>query len=173
MEPGLRIGDNAFADISAFRRREPERGDVVSFRHPNDPRIEDIQRIVGLPGDTIHFSSGVLYVDGVPVRREPRGMYTPSTRPDGPAQIPRPAFIETLPGGKSYTVVVSANGYGSYLSPVQVPAKHYFVVGDFRDVGIDSRGPSGFGFVPRSLIEGHLIMIYATRDWSRMFSIIR
>src|SRR5690349_11621262 len=50
--------------------REPERGDVVVFKLPRDNSTDYIKRIVGLPGDRIQVTAGVLNINGVPVKRE-------------------------------------------------------------------------------------------------------
>jgi signal peptidase I len=46
---------------------EPQRGDVVVFRYPPDPRIDYIKRVVGLPGDEVAWLNKTLTVNGKPV----------------------------------------------------------------------------------------------------------
>jgi signal peptidase I len=43
--------------------RTPNRGDVVIFRYPGDPRKNYVKRVVGLPGDTVEIRDGILYVN--------------------------------------------------------------------------------------------------------------
>ena len=47
-----------------FETGMPERGDVVVFRLPSNPSINYIKRVVGLPGDTIHYDNGRLSING-------------------------------------------------------------------------------------------------------------
>ncbi len=46
------------------RLRAPERGDVVVFQWPSDPKKNFVKRLVGLPGDTLAMRAGTLYVNG-------------------------------------------------------------------------------------------------------------
>src|SRR5690554_5159072 len=48
----------------------PERGDVVVFKLPKDDSTDYIKRVIGLPGDRIQMISGVLHINGEPVKRE-------------------------------------------------------------------------------------------------------
>src|SRR5262249_15816180 len=48
---------------------EPQRGDVVVFAYPADPSVDYIKRVVGLPGDRIRMSGGVLYINGEPAKQ--------------------------------------------------------------------------------------------------------
>ena len=54
---------------------EPQRGDVLVFRYPEDPSIDYIKRIVGLPGDTITYHNKQLIVNGEAIRTEYEGDY--------------------------------------------------------------------------------------------------
>lgn len=53
MEPNLAHGDYLIVDQISFRFREPERGEIVVFRYPENPSFRHIKRIIGLPGETI------------------------------------------------------------------------------------------------------------------------
>ena len=48
--------------------REPQRGDVIVFKWPADPRVNFVKRLVGLPGDTLLMRDGVLIRNGVALK---------------------------------------------------------------------------------------------------------
>ena len=175
MEPALRAGEQAFADMSAYTKRDPERGDVVVFRSPQQPTVQFVKRIVGMPGERLHFASGGLHINGTPVQYSPASDYTPTSVSGELAHVPRAAVVETLLNGRSYHVLRTANGYQANDGPVTIPAGHYFLAGDFRDNSRDSRGTAGqsLGLIPRQSIEGRFTIIYWPSDWSRLFSRVR
>ncbi len=67
MHPTFESGDYLIVDQLSYRFGDPERGDVVVFRYPNDESVFYIKRIVGLPGETVHIEQGntrITKVDG-------------------------------------------------------------------------------------------------------------
>lgn len=80
MKPTLEVGDfilvNKFSygirlpvlDTKVIDIGDPQRGDVMVFRYPSDPSVNYIKRVIGVPGDTIRYTSDKhLYVNGAPV----------------------------------------------------------------------------------------------------------
>jgi signal peptidase I len=149
----------------------PERGDVAVFKHPVNGS-DFIKRVIGLPGDTVQMREGRLYLNGRPVPLEPAGTFEEEYAPQGPAgSRPKCAnapvgpggtcvkerFIETLPNGRSYSVL-NVRMTGADNTPVYtVPAGHYFFMGDNRDNSNDSRVPQsarGVGYVPEENLVG-------------------
>lgn len=64
MEPGLEDQERIFINKLVYHWESVERGDIVVFRYPRDPRKSFIKRVIALPGDTIRISYGHVYVNG-------------------------------------------------------------------------------------------------------------
>ena len=151
---------------------EPERGDIVVFRHPVNGS-DFIKRLIGLPGDTVQMKDGVIFLNGQEVPQAPDGQFEEVFAPQGPMRhLPRcengpvgqgaicskSRFIETLPGGRSHAILnVDDRGFGDNTDVFTVPEGHYFFIGDNRDNSQDSRygqAVGGVGFVPAENLIG-------------------
>jgi signal peptidase I len=64
MEPGLEDQERIFINKLAYRLENIQRGDVIVFRYPRDPRKNFIKRVIGLPGDHIRVNYGHVYLNG-------------------------------------------------------------------------------------------------------------
>ncbi len=58
MEPSFENGDYLIIDELSYRLGDPQRGDVVVFRYPNDVSQRYIKRVIGLPGETVEVKNG-------------------------------------------------------------------------------------------------------------------
>jgi len=138
---------------------EPRRGDVVVFKLPRDNSTDYIKRVIGLPEDVISVHGGVVYINGKEVPRRRIGNFV-TQEGDGPPH-PIPAYEETLPNGKKYTVLDSEqNGQFDDVGPYKVPKGHYFMMGDNRDNSTDSRASWGVGYVPFDNLIGRAEIIF-------------
>ncbi|RZJ04672.1 MAG: signal peptidase I [Brevundimonas sp.] len=133
--------------------RTPHRGDIVVFKLPRDNKTDYIKRLIGLPGDRIQMINNVLQINGQPVRdvvvsgNDVTNMYG----------MPIVRMRETLPEGKTITIQDFGPGNDLDDTPVfEVPAGHYFMMGDNRDNSIDSRveQSQGVGLVPAENLIG-------------------
>ncbi|MEM9966997.1 MAG: signal peptidase I [Pseudomonadota bacterium] len=150
---------------------EPERGDVVVFRHPVSGR-DYIKRLIGMPGDTVQMRAGVVHLNGAPVALEDDGAFEEVMGPQGPRGL-RPRCengavgdggrclkgrqIETLPNGVSHAILNIGNQQSDRTGIYTVPDGHYFFIGDNRDNSADSRLAQlagGVGFVPYENLIG-------------------
>src|SRR3990167_9889845 len=62
MDPTFATGQYLIVDEISYRFNEPKRGDVIVLRYPRDPKKFFINRIVGLPGDTVEIQEGVVTI---------------------------------------------------------------------------------------------------------------
>jgi signal peptidase I len=142
----------------------PQRGDVIVFRLPPNPKVNYIKRLVGLPGDRIRVDqNNQLYVNGAAVPQQRGPNYT------GPKQdmwnyAGVPTAFEQL--GAANHRIMFANGNvktGEWV----VPAGHYFFMGDNRNNSKDSRfqdEPDAPGFVPEQNLVGKAVRIWLNLD---------
>jgi len=142
---------------------QPQRGDVAVIRQPKNETVAFIKRIVGLPGDRIQVTDGVLRINDVPVIRSKKGI---ATATDGYNVIKFVVYEETLPNGKSYvTQERSDNDLLDNTSVYEVPAGHYFMMGDNRDNSRDSRAAS-VGMVPAENLIGRAERLFFSHNGS-------
>ena len=64
MENTILPGDRFIGNRLAYVFGEPERGDIVVFRYPDDESEIYVKRVIGLPGDTIAIEDGKIYING-------------------------------------------------------------------------------------------------------------
>jgi signal peptidase I len=165
---------------------EPERGDVIVFNHPVTGS-DFIKRVIGMPGDTVQMVNGVVVLNGVEVPQTPDGVFSETYDRQGPmGQLPRcenapvgqggvctkSRAIETLPGGRTHTVLnIDTGGFADNTPEFKVPEGHYFFIGDNRDNSQDSRygrAVGGVGFVPFENLIGRADRIMFSSAGSSM-----
>jgi signal peptidase I len=149
----------------------PKRGDIVVFKLPRDDKTDFIKRVIGLPGDRIQMIANKLYINDRPVqdvvvsRTEIEDVFGPR---------PVTEVRETLPEGKSFMTQDFGPGNDLDDTPVyEVPAGHYFMMGDNRDNSIDSRveQSSGVGMVPAENLVGKAqIILFSWKPGSSLWN---
>jgi signal peptidase I len=165
MEGNLLIGDHllvdrmAYADPGTLGRhvlpsRDVERGDIIAFSYPEDPRETYVKRVIGLPGDRIHLEQGAVIRNG---RRliEPYTQHIASYPDPYRDDFPVGVSIYTTPRGRDMFARDVRDG------EVVVPAGTIFALGDNRENSADSRY---WGFVPRNYVIGKPLVVYWSYD---------
>jgi signal peptidase I len=143
---------------------EPKRGDVAVFKLPKDNSTDYIKRVIGLPGDKIQMLQGVLHINGVPVKEEKIGEEPVDL---GAGYRGRAvAYWETLPGGTRHQIHKLNDGRGLFnnTNVFEVPAGHFFMMGDNRDNSTDSRDLQSVGYVPWENFVGRAEIIFFSID---------
>lgn len=113
--------------------KTPERGDIVVFKYPEDPKKDYIKRVIGTPGDVLEIRDKRVYINGVVLHDE--------------------AYAER----KEETILDANLSHRDNFGPIRVPENALFVMGDNRDFSHDSRF---WGFVEIEEIKGKAFMIY-------------
>lgn len=151
---GLRVPilNNTFLEVG-----HPQRGDVFVFHYPPDPSIDYIKRVVGLPGDKIAYRDKQLYINGqkLDVSFADDYQYVAS----GLNMVNAKRYQEQL-GEHKHDILIEDNGI-TIDGEVEVPAGHYFAMGDNRDNSKDSRV---WGFVPENNLVGKAFFIWWNFD---------
>jgi signal peptidase I len=126
MEPGLEDQERIFINKLVYRWEKIERGDIIVFRYPRDPRKSFIKRVIGIPGDQVRISYGHVYINGKPQEED----YVP------------PEYADS----RSYPMTIIPPG--SYF----VLGDHRSMSNDSRDFGSVQRsyiyGKAVFGYWP-------------------------
>ncbi|MCB2109578.1 MAG: signal peptidase I [Defluviimonas sp.] len=164
---------------------DPERGDVVVFRHPGTGS-DFIKRLIGLPGDTVQVKDGVLYINGTAAPQEDAGTFDEIKEPQGSqSNTPRCSNdpvgfggtcikerkIETLPNGVAHDILDIGPTPQDNTDVFTVPEGHYFFMGDNRDNSEDSRfaEPRGVGMLPAEYLIGRADRIMFSSAGSSLF----
>lgn len=190
-----RFGVNIDAeDICGFLKKDnkrlfggdPERGDVVVFRHPVTGR-DYIKRLIGLPGDRVQVANGQIIINDVKVDRQPEGLFTETMEPQGPfgnrprcsngavgdgAVCEKQRYIEKLPNGVTFSSLEIGEQRLDNTPVFTVPEGHFFFIGDNRDNSTDSRVRQvrgGVGMVPYEDLVGRADRILFSSAGSSMF----
>ena len=181
MIPTLLIGDFILVNKYAYGLRlpvtntkildvgTPERGDVVVFRYPVDPKVNFIKRMVGLPGDTITYRDKQLFINGEKVETQEQGFYTSREVKCSTPAADALRIRESL-GEVTHDVLVHTRTRGQD-GRWTVPEGHYFVMGDNRDRSKDSRF---IGAIPEEFLVGEAVRIWMhfvpwnMPDWGRI-----
>ena len=127
MEPNFYDHEYLIIDELSYRFNTPQRGDVVVFRYPLDPKQFFIKRVIGLPGETVETTA-----DGVKVYN--------TEHPNG-FELKEDTYLSSdLPPSPVQRTVTLKSG-------------EYFIMGDNRPSSLDSRY---FGPIKRSDIVGRV-----------------
>ena len=167
MLPTLEIGDFILVNKFSYGVRlpvlnkkmidlgGPERGDVAVFRYPENPSIDYIKRIIGVPGDEIGYYNKILYINGKPAAQQPEGDYSLG-------YYTFRKLNENLPDPElKHKILVSDSQPASDFVLV-VPENSYFAMGDNRDNSRDSRI---WGFVPDENLVGRAFFVWMSWEW--------
>ena len=139
----------------------PRRGDVVVFRLPQDPSVNYIKRVVGLPGDRVVYDRHRISINGEVV----------ALRPADPASANGALYYTETLGGDEHRIQVTRPDNIRGDNVFVIPAGKYFMMGDNRDNSQDSRF---IGFVPEENLVGEAVRVWMHidgwewPDWSRI-----
>lgn len=162
MEHTLLVGDfllmnrEALAPPGIWRRILPydgvQRGEIVTFHSPLNPKEYLVKRVIGMPGDHLRIDRGVVFVNGQPLD-EPYATFEPIA--DNPYLDRFPTNVYSDPGVEpgwwKQMQQLTRNG------ELVIPAGKYFMLGDNRNHSRDSRY---WGFVSRNEIVARPLVIY-------------
>jgi signal peptidase I len=145
-----------FTNINLFRLGVPTRGDVIVFQFPDQPSLDYIKRVVGLPGDKIELRGPIVYINDEPLKT------VQAEELSGKNNLGMQINIYTEPlGEKEHQIQHIQYLERRNFGPIEVPADSFFVLGDNRDNSRDSRI---WGVVPFDHIRGRALMTWISWD---------
>ncbi|AOW76650.1 S26 family signal peptidase [Colwellia sp. PAMC 20917] len=174
---GLRdpVARNKFIEVGL-----PERGDVVVFKYPQDPKIDYIKRVIGLPGDRIIYRNKSIYIKPACQESDVKcpdfeqvinTFKKEDESPDGSYGLSR--YTADMPN-KTHDILMdnqilprTQHFYqqkNTQRDEFFVPEGHYYVMGDNRDNSLDGRF---WGFVPEENLVGEAVAIWMSFDFDR------
>ncbi len=172
MLPTLNVGDFILVNKFTYGIRlpvinakvvsvsDPERGDIMVFRFPHDPKLHFVKRVVGLPGDKIEYNAEKLYINGKLMQQKVDGEY--EFRNGVRRKLSLKKLTEDLDNVK-HDILIDPRRRSSQRMKFDVPEGQYFVMGDNRNYSNDSRY---WGFVPDKNVVGKAFFIWFSWDWS-------
>lgn len=134
---------------------EPRHGDIIVFRADHAPGLDIIKRTIGIPGDTIWMTDGVLFRNGERVD-EPYVIHDPRVPDAGNAEMVW-QLDYLAPGVDRGSYRPTRDNWG----PLVIPEERYFMLGDNREYSLDSRF---WGLVERRKMKGKPIFVYFSYD---------
>ena len=132
MRTTLLEGDRIFVDKITYRFRPPQRGEIVVFKYPLDPKKDFVKRLIAFGGEDVEIHNGGVYVN--------------EKRLSEPSQIISHYYYNR-----------NDWPYGKEGVRFKVPPASYFVLGDNSAQSSDSRY---WGFVPKSNLVGRAFLIW-------------
>jgi signal peptidase I len=132
MEPTIQKDDRIVVDTRAYRASLPQYQDVIVFRRTDDFAVK---RIIAMGGDTIEGRAGQILLSG---------------------NLINESYVEHSKAQRR--LEASGDDWMQSFGPITIPPNKYFVMGDNRDVSLDSRSPT-FGLVDRSAITGRVLYV--------------
>jgi signal peptidase I len=144
MLPTLQIGDHIlvskfiygikvpFTGTVLVPFKKPTTNDIIVFKYPEDPSLDFIKRVIGVPGDVIEIRNKKVYLNGK-------------------------SFEDKYGTHLDARIIDSRNGPRDNFGPQTVPEDKFFVMGDNRDNSHDSRF---WGFVDIQSVRGKAVVIY-------------
>lgn len=113
--------------------KDPQKGDIIVFKYPEDPSKDFIKRVVATEGDTLEIKNKKLYVNGILQEYKEHVKFTD-------------------------LIIYPKNvNHRDNFGPIKVPENSLFVMGDNRDNSHDSRF---WGFVPLKAVKGEALIVH-------------
>ncbi|MDE2483825.1 MAG: signal peptidase I [candidate division NC10 bacterium] len=148
----LQVGDHILVNKFLYWFTDPQHGDIIVFKYPQDEERDFIKRVIALSGEKVEIREKQVYINDKPLT-EPYAIHLDPATIENPGS-PRDSF-----------------------GPVVVAPGQLFMMGDNRDYSMDSRF---WGFLDMKKIKGKAFVIYWSWDherfrprWERIGMLVR
>ena len=183
MKPNLLVGDFIFVSKWSYGysrhslpfsiplipnkilQKNPERGDVVVFKTPENNRTDYIKRVIALPGDKIKIINGVIFINNNEIYRKRLDDFIDTDFNVKNKRVRK--YKEFFFNLEVDILDITDNGIADNTKEFVIPEDHFFVMGDNRDNSQDSRFINSVGFIPFENLVGKARFIFFSLENSR------
>lgn len=135
MENTIEPGDDLFGLRLAYSFSEPQRGDIIIFKFPDDESEKYVKRVIGLPGERVTIDGGKIYIDNADTPLEEDYLKETWERCTGPYDFQVPEDCYLVLGDNRNDSYDARYWNNTYVTKEAIIGKAYMIYYPFSRLG--------------------------------------